>query len=70
MASPIQSGTFTASPFINQYVNILNEEIKITLNDDFSEAEFEVVYQIEALKDGIQIPLIFYALYYKDQFQI
>ncbi|MEN0048252.1 MAG: hypothetical protein AAF806_14415 [Bacteroidota bacterium] len=70
MASPIQSGTFTASPFINQYVNILNEEIKITLNDDFSEAEFEVVYQIEALKDGIQIPLLFYALYYKDQFQI
>jgi len=70
MASPWSRGTFGASPFINQYVEIQKEQIKIKLDSTFEEASYEINYVINATKEGLNIPLLFLALEYKKDFQI
>lgn len=68
MASPIQIGTLGGSPFLHQYVSITHENIVITLDENFDYAHFNVEYFIDAEKDGIQIPLLFYATEYASDF--
>jgi hypothetical protein len=72
MASPWSNcnGESGGSPFINQFVEIKNEKIKIKLNSTFSEASYEINYTINATKEGLKIPLLFLALEYKKDFQI
>ncbi len=68
MASPLSYGTKTASPFISEYVEILNEKIEITPINGFKLANYEVSYKLKAKKEGGQIPLLFHAYDYYDDF--
>jgi hypothetical protein len=70
MASPWKEGTWNGSPFINQYVDILNEKIAVEINEKFDEALFKIEYSIETSKDGIKIPLLFIAMDFKKDFKI
>lgn len=57
---PIKRGTLCGSPFTSQYVDVVNERLFIKINEDFSRAEYVVEYQIHSVKEGFQIPLLFY----------
>lgn len=70
MASPVEEGTFGTRPFISQYVNILHENLRITIDENFEYADFLVEYTINAEKSGTQIPLLFYASQYYENFEV
>jgi len=70
MASPIRLGTLGANPFLNKYVTITNENINIKIDANFQYAEFDIEYIINAEKDGINIPLLFYASEYYNNFKV
>jgi hypothetical protein len=70
MAAPWRDGDLPASPMISEYVTILHEQIVITPDTDLRTTHFDVVYHIEALKEGKQIPLLFYASHYRDNFKV
>ncbi len=70
MASPVNEGTFGTRPFISQYVNILHENLHITIDENFEYADFVVEYNIHAEKSGSQIPLLFYASSYYENFKV
>ncbi|MDW7691725.1 hypothetical protein R9C00_16730 [Flammeovirgaceae bacterium SG7u.111] len=70
MASPIQEGTWAATPFISKYVDILREKIHITPDRDFRTAKFTIEYHINAGRSGEQIPLLFYASEFKESFKV
>ena len=61
MASPLDEGSYVTSPFVSEQVDILREELTMTLDSTFSAAAVEVVYHIQANQSGRQIPLLFYA---------
>ncbi|UAY52310.1 hypothetical protein [Ferruginibacter albus] len=68
MASPVQEGTKTSAPFSSKDINILSETIHISINKEFTTAKYVVEYSIETDSTGKQIPLLFYAENYKDDF--
>jgi len=70
MASPLTQGSMGSSPFISKYVDILDESILIILNKEFNGAKFIVEYHIRSEKEGIQIPLLFYAVNYNTNFKV
>jgi len=70
MASPVQAGTLVANPFLNQYVSVLHENIYVKLDDGFHYANFDIEYQIDAEKDGVNIPFLFYAYQYEGDFKV
>lgn len=70
MASPILEGTLGARPFISEYVDVLHEDLRIELDEDFEQASFSVKYYIRASKEGTQIPFLFYASEYLDSFSV
>lgn len=70
MAAPWRDGDLPASPKISEYVNILHERIVITPDSGLRTTHFDVEYRIEALKEGKQIPLLFYASHYSDNFKV
>jgi hypothetical protein len=70
MASPVKEGTLGTRPFISQYVHILHENLRITIDEDFQYADFEIEYIINAEKSGAQIPLLFYASEYYTNFEV
>jgi hypothetical protein len=70
MAAPWSYGDLPASPLISGYVNILHEKIVITPATGLRTTHFDVEYQIDALKEGKQIPLLFYASHYSDNFKV
>jgi len=70
MASPFISGSTGTTPFTSKYVDILDESMLIILNSEFNGAKFIVQYRISSDKEGIQIPLLFYAFDYFDDFKI
>jgi len=70
MSSPIWKGTRASTSFVNKHVEIVEEKLHVSLSKDFKEASYIVQYQINALKDGIQIPIVFLAKDYKNGFQI
>ncbi len=70
MASPVQQGTFGTRPFISQYVHIVHENLRITVDENFQYADFDIEYIINAEKDGVQIPLLFYASEYYENFEV
>ncbi|HRP33615.1 MAG TPA: hypothetical protein PKV73_17085 [Agriterribacter sp.] len=70
MASPqldLLSGVSTIS---SRQIDILHEDLKITLDSFFDKAFFNVHYRIRADKAGIQIPLLFVAELYKSDFTV
>lgn len=70
MAEPVNRGTIFSRPFTNQFVDILHEDLKIVLDEKFEFANFEILYHINASKDGIKIPLLFYASEMTDNFSV
>ncbi len=62
MASGILEGTSAGSAYASRDIDILSETIDITIEPDFSQAEYQVTYQIYSPKSGTQIPLIFEVL--------
>ena len=70
MASPIQEGSFASAPFISRHVDILRESLLIIPDDGFQTARFVIEYHIKANRPGSQIPLLFYASEFREQFSI
>ena len=70
MASPIREGTKSAAVFSSRDIDILKEKLSVTINKDFSEADYIAEYQIYSEKEGKQIPLLFFAMNYKGDFRV
>lgn len=58
--NPYRYGTSASSPIPNAQVKLLAERLLITLQPDFNSAQYDVNYEIECLKDGLQIPILLY----------
>lgn len=70
MASPRVNGTISGSPFTSRNVDILNEKIYVQLDSNYNSAFFKIEYRIKTDFDGIQIPLLFYAMNYASDFKV
>ncbi len=70
MREPVNHGTVGARPFTSEHVDILHEELNIVIDSNFQTASFEVIYSIQSGKAGQQIPLLFFASEYLDDFQV
>lgn len=70
MANPVVEGTLGGRPFVSQYVDVVSEDLLITLDSNFEYASFRVKYHINSSKDGFQIPFLFYASEYMDAFSV
>jgi hypothetical protein len=70
MASPYRDGTKVAAAFTSRDVDIISERINVTLNKENSTADYFIEYRIRTEADGIQIPLLFYAVDYKGDFKV
>lgn len=70
MASPVIEGTMSARPYISQYVDVVHEDLQITIDEHFEKAHYNIKYHIDATKAGYQIPFLFYASEYMDGFTI
>ncbi len=70
MAAPYDFGQPEGTTFSSEHARITSQSITATLLPDFSGALFEVEYNVYAEEAGTQIPMVFYAPYYQDQFQI
>jgi hypothetical protein len=70
MASPITNGTMGSRPFISEFVDVVHEDLRITIDNRFEFATFNVKYHINALKDGSQIPFLFYASECEGSFEV
>jgi hypothetical protein len=68
MSSPFSGGTNRASPFSSKDINILSETIHIKIDRAFKTAKFIIEYTIQTDSAGKQIPLLFVAQDYKDNF--
>ncbi|MEI6088082.1 MAG: hypothetical protein WCR66_10865 [Bacteroidota bacterium] len=70
MASPIREGSKNASAFSSKDVNILHENIVVHISSDFKTAKYTIEYLVESDLIGGQIPLLFLAKDYKDDFNV
>lgn len=70
MSSPVLEGTSVGTAFSSKDIRILSERIHITIDKSFSTAKFVVEYTIQSEVAGRQIPLLFYAQDYKDNFVV
>jgi hypothetical protein len=70
MASPIWQGTKSGTVFSSKDVDILKERIHVTINKDFQTANYKIEYFISSDMEGNQIPLLFHAEDYKDEFRV
>lgn len=70
MASPIREGTKSATALSSKDIDILKEKLTVTINKEFSTADYFAEYFINSDFDGKQIPLLFFAKNYKDDFKI
>lgn len=64
MASPKIDETPVGSAISSKDIHVLSEYIRIQFSNKFSFAEFTVEYTIRSPKNGVQVPLIFYAKNY------
>lgn len=70
MASPILRGTTGVNPFLSKYADITYERILIVPDKDFETAFFRIEYTIHTDKLGQQVPLLFYASDFEDNFRV
>ncbi len=70
MASPEITGTTGALAFSSKDIDILHEKILIRPDHAFHTATFSIIYTIRSDSSGKQIPLLFYAEAYKDDFTV
>ena len=70
MANPVIEGTLGGSPFVNKYVDVIHEDLFIKPDKSFQYATFNVKYHIDASRDGVKIPFLFYASEYSGSFTV
>ena len=70
MANPVTEGTLGALPFVSEYATIQECMITITPRPGCRQAHFRVRYLINVERDGQDIPLLFYAVDYTDEFSV
>jgi hypothetical protein len=72
MRSPGERGGSpkSASAIVSKHVDIKHEDIIITPNKGFTNAKFEITYYVKAAKAGFQIPLLFYASEFREDFRV
>jgi hypothetical protein len=70
MASPIITGQYGTSAFISRNVEIVMEDINITVSDDLQNAFIKINYLIDCKKSGKQIPMLFLAYNFRSNFTI
>lgn len=70
MASPIIEGSKNASAFSSKNVTILHENIIVHISQDFKTAKYTIEYYVKSDLVGGQIPLLFLAKDYKDNFNV
>ena len=66
----ISAGSEVGSPFLNEHVDVLHEDLHIKIGEGFHTARFKAKYHIRASKAGEQIPFLFYAADYQDSFSV
>lgn len=70
MASPIVEGSKNATAFSSKNATILHENIVVHVRKDFKTAKYTIEYTIKSDVVGGQIPLLFLAKDYKDNFKV
>jgi hypothetical protein len=70
MASPVFSGTISSSAISSKNIHIESESIFIKIDKNFTSAKYIVEYNIRSNVSGKQMPLLFYAIDYKDNFLV
>lgn len=70
MASPMREGSKNASAFSSKDVAILHENIVVHISQDFKTAKYTIEYTIKSDVVGGQIPLLFLAQDFKDNFTV
>ncbi|MCR6642853.1 MAG: hypothetical protein NVV82_28650 [Sporocytophaga sp.] len=70
MASPYRDGTISGSAMTNRNIDILNEKIFIELHKENHTALYKIDYYIKCDSSGMQVPLLFYAVNYQDNFNV
>jgi hypothetical protein len=70
MAEPVERTSLFGRPFTAQQVDITHEEIRVKLDESFQTARFEITYFLQANREGIRIPLLFYAIALRDGFEV
>lgn len=70
MASPYTNGTKASEVFTSKDIDIINEKIHVTIDNVAQTATYVVEYRVKTDIDGKQVPLLFYALDFKDDFYV
>ena len=68
MGEMVSRGTLGTRPFTNQYIDIIKETLFIKIDKGFEYASIRATYFIKSEKDGINIPLLFYASDFQEDF--
>jgi len=61
MGSPVYKGTYSSTAFTSRDVDILREQIHLTIDKGFKTARFTIEYVVQTDIEGKQIPLLFVA---------
>ncbi len=70
MSSPILRGSMLSSAYSSKDIDILKEKIVITISEDFDTAKYDVEYIIKSDIEGKQMPLLFHAMNYSENFTV
>lgn len=70
MASPVRDGTKMGSVLSSKDIRILKENIHIKTNRYFQNAKYRVTYTIQTDTSGLQTPLLFLAMEYRNNFSV
>jgi hypothetical protein len=63
-------GTMGSLPFLSKYVDITRERITIVPDSGFRSAHFHIEYDVRSDREGMRIPMVFYALEYATGFRV
>ena len=70
MASPIRYGTLSSTAFSSKDIDITKEIIHLKIDKDFNTANLKIEYFIKTDIAGKQVPLLFYAKDYNENFKV
>lgn len=70
MASPILIGSRIGEPFLAQNVEIIQEDIYITIDSSFKLATYHIRYKLKALSTRNDVPMLFYAPEIDNKFSV
>jgi hypothetical protein len=70
MASPTRRGTLSSAAFSSRDIDILREQIRVTISNDFKSASYVINYFIRTETAGLQVPLLFHAKDYLGNFKV